>query len=145
LDQPAWFASGWFGVRGHSREVENNTRLVADCPTIVACGNRHDISGTNLKLCAIIHANDLTPRDDVADVRHLTRVSPGDRPHVIGPLPPGLKNGAADSAATDVDDLDSTFVLHWASLIGSVEALTLKCHQDLLRLNGSSTTLFNNK
>src|SRR5213076_1582197 len=101
---------------------------------VVAAWDGHHVAGANLELRAIIHVDLHSPRDDVAEVRHLARVGPGDRLDVLGPLPAGLERRLADDLAADVEDRRLPLPLKWPGLVWRVEVPDLSCwHIRLLR------------
>src|SRR5205085_420921 len=83
-------------------EVDDDRRLVADHPGIVARGQQRDVARLAIELGAIVHANAQHARDVILEVRRLAAARPGERLHRGRPAPARLEDGAPDRRAAGV-------------------------------------------
>ena len=74
--------------------VDDDHRLVADDPGVVAARQRGDVAGAGDELGAVVHADREPPAHVVLEVRRLAAVGAGDRLHVVRPAPARLRRPA---------------------------------------------------
>src|SRR5215213_1022174 len=104
----AWGAglrSAVAGVVAGAVPVDDDDRLIAHYPGVVAFGQRGDVARSRRNLCAVVHEDCERAAEVVLKVGRLAAVRPGDRLHVVRPAPAGLEDEAAHLSAADVEDL----------------------------------------
>src|SRR5207248_10636475 len=85
------------------------------------------LSGSDLRLTAVVAENMKAARQNVADVVRLARVGLRDRLHALGPPPSRLERVATDRRATNLHHLDLS-VVERPSLVGAVHASVRYAH-----------------
>jgi hypothetical protein len=104
--------------------VDDDGRLVAYDPGVVAARQRGDVAGPGDHLCAVVHADPQPAADVVLEVRRLAAVCLRDRLDVVRPALSRLEHQAPHLTAADIEDLGAA-VRELARLIRAAEALVL--------------------
>src|SRR5262245_26073921 len=108
------FASAW----PQREELHDRAGLVADHPGVVAWRDLERISGLDLALVAVVHADAEASRNDITDVRGLARLA---AEHWLGmdrPSPATFKHGARHFGAVKTYKVRPS-----PRLLGAIEAL----------------------
>src|SRR3984893_16009495 len=95
-------------VVGKADEVNDDARLVALDPCIVARRNRKRFARPHPHGRSVIHHDGHLTRDHVAQMRGLARCGTRDRLHVLRPLPAGFEPRAPHRRAAHVDDVQTS-------------------------------------
>src|SRR5215217_2302886 len=115
------------------RNVHSNKRLLAYYPSIVPWFDHVCVTGTKIRLRAIVH-NDLhLTRNHVAGVAHLAAIGLRQGLYVLGPLPPWLQKDSRNFKVSYGSDLHLA-LCEISGLIRMVQALLLnswRCHSQL--------------
>src|SRR3954451_12001551 len=117
-------SSALLGVVARAIPVDDDSRLVADDPAVVAARQRGYIARSRDELGPVVHADREPAAHVVLEVRRVAAVGASDRLHVVRPAPPGLENVSADVAAADVEDLRGA-IGEFTDFVGVLEALVL--------------------
>src|ERR1700733_111612 len=123
------------GIIHHSLEIDDDNRLVADYPGIVAAWQQRHVAGTAVEFRSVIHTNPKHARDMILKMRCFAARRLGDGLYGRGPPPSRFKYGAADGSASDIrqfqaalreftylvrgpETLEFSFFRHWVCWLG---------------------------
>src|SRR2546421_1228488 len=116
--------SAALGVVAGPEPVDDDRRLVAHDPRVVAAGQRGDIARLGDELGAVVHANRQPAADVVLEVRRLAAGRVGNRLDIVRPVPAWFEHEPPDLAAADLEDL-RVALGELACLLRRTEALVL--------------------
>src|SRR5512135_889132 len=102
--------------------IDDDRRLVADHPRVVAGRQQRDVAGAELVFAAVVHPYAQTAGHVVLEVRRLAALGSGDGLDVGRPAPAGLKGGATEGDAAESHQPDLT-AGEGAHLVRPVEGL----------------------
>jgi len=52
-------------------EVKDHTRFIAEYPAVMSGGSNHEVTGSEIQPCSIVHLDRYLPRNDVGEMRNL--------------------------------------------------------------------------
>src|SRR5260370_611404 len=119
------------GVVLHARHVDEDARLLAFGPRVVAGWHVKPIAGSYGELLPRIHLHGHAARDAIAGVHGLTARRSSDGLHVVRPLPAGLEHPAADRRCiAELEYIHLAVCLELASLVRRFETFRERFFHD---------------
>src|ERR1700752_185400 len=91
------------GVVAGAVPVDDDRRLIADNPGVVAARKRRDVARAGDEFRAVVHPYSEPAAHVILEVRRLAALGLCDRLDVVRPAPPWLKNEASDFAPANLD------------------------------------------